>query len=136
MGSCLNGASGYTEWCWLQIDFDIPMLDHCIAGAQFIREHELRYVILLTARAPWRAFSSVVVLSHVEFCLNAKMHSRGTHFLELSFACMLFSDHCRCMEMLRRNESVYVHCKAGKGRSTTIVLCYLVMFRGMTYVMF
>lgn len=24
--------------------------------------------------------------------------------------------------------TTYVHCKAGRGRSTTIVLCYLVMF--------
>lgn len=31
-----------------------------------------------------------------------------------------------------RGESVYVHCKAGRGRSTAVVLCYLVLFRGMT----
>lgn len=31
-----------------------------------------------------------------------------------------------------RGESVYVHCKAGRGRSTVVVLCYLVLFRGMT----
>ena len=28
-------------------------------------------------------------------------------------------------------QSVYVHCKAGRGRSTAIVLCYLVLYRGM-----
>jgi atypical dual specificity phosphatase len=27
--------------------------------------------------------------------------------------------------------SAYVHCKAGRGRSTAIVLCYLVLYRGM-----
>lgn len=31
-----------------------------------------------------------------------------------------------------RGESVYVHCKAGRGRSTTIVLCYLCMYHGLT----
>ncbi len=31
-----------------------------------------------------------------------------------------------------RGELTYVHCKAGRGRSTTVVLCYLVKYKGMT----
>ncbi|MEQ1830650.1 MAG: dual specificity protein phosphatase family protein [Pirellula sp.] len=31
-----------------------------------------------------------------------------------------------------RNETVYVHCKAGRARSATIVICWLVKHRGMT----
>lgn len=30
-----------------------------------------------------------------------------------------------------RGETTFVHCKAGRGRSTVIVLCYLVLFRGL-----
>jgi atypical dual specificity phosphatase len=31
-----------------------------------------------------------------------------------------------------RGESVYVHCKAGRGRSTTLVLCYLTLYGGLS----
>ncbi|KAB1209252.1 putative dual specificity protein phosphatase DSP8 [Morella rubra] len=31
-----------------------------------------------------------------------------------------------------RGKTTYVHCKAGRGRSTTIVLCYLVRYKHMT----
>lgn len=30
-----------------------------------------------------------------------------------------------------RQETCYVHCKAGKGRSVLLVLCYLIQFRSM-----
>lgn len=35
-------------------------------------------------------------------------------------------------ENVQHGKTTYVHCKAGRGRSTTIVLCYLVKHRGMT----
>lgn len=45
-------------------------------------------------------------------------------------------DICRAIDFIHRNASqggtTYVHCKAGRGRSTTIVLCYLIKYRSMT----
>ncbi|KAL3696186.1 hypothetical protein R1sor_010262 [Riccia sorocarpa] len=35
-------------------------------------------------------------------------------------------------EHVQRGEITYVHCKAGRGRSTTVVLCYLVEHQGMS----
>ncbi|KAA0061514.1 putative dual specificity protein phosphatase DSP8 [Cucumis melo var. makuwa] len=47
-----------------------------------------------------------------------------------------FSDISRAVDFIHRNASsgktTYVHCKAGRGRSTTIVLCYLVKYKHMT----
>ncbi|GMI98266.1 PROTEIN TYROSINE PHOSPHATASE LOCALIZED TO MITOCHONDRION 1 [Hibiscus trionum] len=47
-----------------------------------------------------------------------------------------FADICQAVGFIHENASVgkttYVHCKAGRGRSTTIVLCYLVEHRHMT----
>uniref|UniRef100_A0A7N0VI54 phosphatidylglycerophosphatase n=1 Tax=Kalanchoe fedtschenkoi TaxID=63787 RepID=A0A7N0VI54_KALFE len=46
------------------------------------------------------------------------------------------SDICRAVSFIHENslhgQATYVHCKAGRGRSTTIVLCYLVRHRQMT----
>ncbi|XP_055812213.1 phosphatidylglycerophosphate phosphatase PTPMT2-like [Solanum dulcamara] len=43
---------------------------------------------------------------------------------------------CQAVEFIHENatngQSTYVHCKAGRGRSTTIVLCYLVKYKKMT----
>ncbi|KAL5220337.1 hypothetical protein ABZP36_025050 [Zizania latifolia] len=45
-------------------------------------------------------------------------------------------DICQAIEFIHRNASeggtTYVHCKAGRGRSTTIVLCYLIKYRSMS----
>ncbi|KAE9448727.1 hypothetical protein C3L33_19382, partial [Rhododendron williamsianum] len=45
-----------------------------------------------------------------------------------------FADINRAVDFIHKNSScgrtTYVHCKAGRGRSTTIVLCYLVMSCG------
>ncbi|KAL5202746.1 hypothetical protein ABZP36_013698 [Zizania latifolia] len=45
-------------------------------------------------------------------------------------------DICRAVDFIHLNASqggsTYVHCKAGRGRSTTIVLCYLIKYRNMT----
>ncbi|KAL9252729.1 Phosphatidylglycerophosphate phosphatase PTPMT1-like protein [Drosera capensis] len=46
------------------------------------------------------------------------------------------ADISKAVEFIHANETcgktTYVHCKAGRGRSTTIVLCYLVQYKQMT----
>ncbi|KAL7120991.1 hypothetical protein ACP275_02G156000 [Erythranthe tilingii] len=46
------------------------------------------------------------------------------------------ADICQAVAFIHDNEvcgkTTYVHCKAGRGRSTTIVLCYLVKHKQMT----
>lgn len=48
----------------------------------------------------------------------------------------LYSDICQAVDFIHENAScgktTYVHCKAGRGRSTTVVLCYLVEHKHMT----
>ncbi|CAF1700070.1 unnamed protein product [Brassica oleracea var. botrytis] len=43
---------------------------------------------------------------------------------------------CQAVDFIHRNASLgkttYVHCKAGRGRSTTVVICYLVQHKHMT----
>ncbi|KAJ4774072.1 Dual-specificity protein-like phosphatase 1 [Rhynchospora pubera] len=47
-----------------------------------------------------------------------------------------FENLCRAVDFIHRNATnkkmTYVHCKAGRGRSTTVVLCYLVQYKGMS----
>lgn len=35
-------------------------------------------------------------------------------------------------EHARRGETVYIHCKAGRARSATVALCWLIKYRGMS----
>ncbi|KAF0921158.1 hypothetical protein E2562_039111 [Oryza meyeriana var. granulata] len=48
----------------------------------------------------------------------------------------VLQDICQAIDFIHRNASeggiTYVHCKAGRGRSTTIVLCYLIKYRSMS----
>ncbi|KAL5557323.1 hypothetical protein UlMin_039559 [Ulmus minor] len=47
-----------------------------------------------------------------------------------------FVDISRAVEFIHKNaccgRTTYVHCKAGRGRSTTILLCYFVEYKNMT----
>ncbi|KAB2632438.1 dual specificity protein phosphatase DSP8 [Pyrus ussuriensis x Pyrus communis] len=67
-------------------------------------------------------------------------HSHGINHLviptrDYCFAPSL-SDACRAVDFIHENalsgQTTYVHCKAGRGRSTTIVICYLVHHKQMT----
>lgn len=41
-------------------------------------------------------------------------------------ACSECETAVRCAEHAGKGELTYVHCKAGRGRSTTLVICYLI----------
>ncbi|KAK4794524.1 hypothetical protein SAY86_012518 [Trapa natans] len=71
---------------------------------------------------------------------TALYHAYGIEHLviptrDYCFAPSLFNI-CQAVEFLHKNASrgqtTYVHCKAGRGRSTTIVICYLVKHKQMT----
>lgn len=70
---------------------------------------------------------------------SSKFHSQWVIYIKFSFASIFFNMFLTLnMYFTRlvignatRCRTTYVHCKAGRGRSTTIVLCYLVS--GNTY---
>ncbi|XP_010049598.2 phosphatidylglycerophosphate phosphatase PTPMT1 [Eucalyptus grandis] len=67
-------------------------------------------------------------------------HAHGIDHLVIPTRDYLFApsfiDIDRAVDFIYRNSSrgqtTYVHCKAGRGRSTTIVLCYLVKYKHMS----
>ncbi|XP_066377239.1 phosphatidylglycerophosphate phosphatase PTPMT2-like isoform X1 [Miscanthus floridulus] len=66
--------------------------------------------------------------------------SRGIDHLVIPTRDYMFApslaDINQAIDFIHRNAScgkiTYIHCKAGRGRSTTIVLCYLVKYKNMT----
>ncbi|KAL0379740.1 UNVERIFIED_CONTAM: putative dual specificity protein phosphatase DSP8 [Sesamum angustifolium] len=67
-------------------------------------------------------------------------HDHGIEHLVIPTRDYLFApshgDICQAVDFIHGNalcgKTTYVHCKAGRGRSTTIVLCYLVKHKQMT----
>lgn len=67
-------------------------------------------------------------------------HAHGIDHLVIPTRDYLFApsfvDISRAVQFIHHNatcgKTTYVHCKAGRGRSTTIVLCYLVEYKHMT----
>ncbi|CAI9775570.1 unnamed protein product [Fraxinus pennsylvanica] len=63
----------------------------------------------------------------------------GIHHLVLPTRDYLFAPSivniCQAVDFIHENasqkRSTYIHCKAGRGRSTTVVICYLVRYRQM-----
>ncbi|CAN6179301.1 unnamed protein product [Urochloa humidicola] len=66
--------------------------------------------------------------------------SRGIDHLVIPTRDYMFApslvDINQAVDFIHRNASsgkiTYIHCKAGRGRSTTVVLCYLVKYKNMT----
>lgn len=71
---------------------------------------------------------------------SSMYQSRGIDHLVLPTRDYMFApslvDINQAVDFIHRNASsgkiTYIHCKAGRGRSTTIVLCYLVKYKNMT----
>ncbi|XP_061371143.1 phosphatidylglycerophosphate phosphatase PTPMT2-like [Gastrolobium bilobum] len=67
-------------------------------------------------------------------------HAHGIEHLVIPTRDYLFApsfvDISRAVQFIHQNatcgKTTYVHCKAGRGRSTTVVLCYLVEYKHMT----
>ncbi|KAL6005096.1 hypothetical protein ACLOJK_005657 [Asimina triloba] len=69
--------------------------------------------------------SPVECRSPAAFCLKGGRESFARVLLLISLVPL-------CEGNASHGKMTYVHCKAGRGRSTTIVLCYLVQHKGMT----
>ncbi|KAJ1258054.1 hypothetical protein BS78_10G044800 [Paspalum vaginatum] len=71
---------------------------------------------------------------------SSMYQSRGIDHLVIPTRDYMFApslvDINRAVDFIHRNAScgkiTYIHCKAGRGRSTTVVLCYLVKYKNMT----
>ncbi len=84
------------------------------------------------------------VTSFVNLCrewdANAALYKRrglsSLHAPTIDFDAPTLDDTLRCVafihERAKKGESVYVHCKAGRGRSVCIVLAYLVLHEGLS----
>ncbi|CAI0523660.1 unnamed protein product [Linum tenue] len=59
-------------------------------------------------------------------------YEHGIDHLVLPTRDYCFAPSLRDIYNVLRGETTYVHCKAGRGRSTTVVLCYLVQHKHMT----
>ncbi|KAA8494038.1 putative dual specificity protein phosphatase DSP8 [Porphyridium purpureum] len=105
------------------------------------------YVIL--GALPLRSIlSALVETEHVSLMINTVREWKGMpreyakHGLEQLYVPMVdfvppsLSDLEACVEkvheFVQQQKTVYVHCKAGRGRSASVVMCYLIKYANMT----
>ncbi|MEM7202983.1 MAG: dual specificity protein phosphatase family protein [Planctomycetota bacterium] len=97
---------------------------------------------------PLPMFVSKMAAEGVRAVVNTCAEYRGPvtaygrhHIEQLRIPCLDFTppkleDIERAIDFMRehaaRGETIYVHCKAGRGRSATVVLCWLVAQRGIS----
>jgi hypothetical protein len=67
---------------------------------------------------------------HVTEFIMVPMQDFGA---DISFEMLLDTTERMYRMMYEQNQCVYVHCKAGKGRSWVMTMCYLMSQEGMTY---
>uniref|UniRef100_A0ACD5U0K8 Uncharacterized protein n=1 Tax=Avena sativa TaxID=4498 RepID=A0ACD5U0K8_AVESA len=71
---------------------------------------------------------------------STKYLAHGMEHLQIPtpdyYAAPSIEDICGALDFMHghalKGNGIYVHCKAGRGRSTTVVLCYLIRFKNMT----
>lgn len=104
------------------------------------------HILLGALPLPWLVdrMSAAGVRAVVNTCVEYGGPTRGyakygieqLHIPTLDFTPPCLEDIERAVEFVEahrsRGETVYIHCKAGRGRSATIALCWLVAHRGMT----
>lgn len=100
------------------VDFTVPPADEIWRGVEFLRSLIERYGVW---PHPLREVDGFYTLSPQTQGDRSDSHMSG--FCRL-FVVLL------CPSFARSDQSVFVHCKAGRGRSTVIVLCYYVAYEG------
>ena len=110
-------ATGIAErWNWID--------DHVLLGA-LPRRRDLPYL---------RGLGITGVVNMCEECLGdvealKREQLEQLHLPVLDYHSPTLDDICRAVSFIENHKSrggkVYVHCKAGRGRSATVALCYL-----------
>ena len=60
------------------------------------------------------------------------IHLSHPDFIPVSLV-VLYKSACALKDEIAKNERVYVHCKAGRGRSASAILSYFIMFKGWSF---
>jgi len=106
----------------------VKIIDHLYLGSLFathpdnIRQHNIKHIISLGAQPCAGQVSSLF------FDVSDNVHSVTT-FKTL----VLPSSYQFIHECIERGENVLVHCVAGKSRSATVVIYYLMKRNGMSF---
>ncbi|KAG7030468.1 putative dual specificity protein phosphatase DSP8 [Cucurbita argyrosperma subsp. argyrosperma] len=107
---------------------DVPRLKELGVGGVITLNEP--YETLVPSSLYYVSFASLFAVVHRYGIDHLKIPTRDYCFAPK------FSDISRAVDFIHRNalcgKTTYVHCKAGRGRSTTIVLCYLVKYKHMT----
>ena len=110
---------------WDQVD------EHVLLGAL-----PLPWLVDAMAAAGVRAVVNTCVEYHGPTAGYARHGIEQLHTPTLDFTPPTLSDIERAVVFVEahraRKQTVYIHCKAGRGRSATVALCWLMAHRGMT----
>ncbi len=108
-----------------------PVEDHVLLGAL-----PLPWLVDDLAAAGVRAVVNTCIEYGGPTSAYARHGIEQLHTPTLDFTPPRLEDIQRAVEFIeirrRRGETVYIHCKAGRGRSATVALCWLVAHRGLT----
>lgn len=119
---------GYMPSCWFHLQYDRFFFPHNIFS------HVFKYFLVYTYFIYRPALLHELAISafcFYPFCwriifISCRLCAMGTSFLLCVKLYMDINVPFSFAGNVSRGRTTYVHCKAGRGRSTTIVLCYLV----------